>query len=161
MSIPFDRLEATAWMFTAALGTAMGVRLLTVLSSETLGVAADRFDAPPSASGPTDPVTPHQALGQHRQEQLLGLATDDAGAEHPGAAPSSTALIYPQLYVNVGPERSVVFVNGVRVGQTPFIGEVGCRTGDLVRVDVDPPSGVPQRFTGRCEGTVLSVKKDE
>ena len=162
MSLTLDQLEATMWLFTAALGAAMGVRLFTVLSSEALGAAAERLDVTPSVSTSVkpDPTGPSLA-SRRRQDEILRLASDDAGVDLPLAVPSTTALIYPQLYVNVGPERSTVFVNGVRVGQTPFIGEVGCRTGDLVKVDVDPPAGAPQRFAGRCEGAVLSVKKDE
>ena len=158
MSPALDRVEATAWLCTAALSASVALRLLTVLAAEAVGSAVDR-DAAPSASAVGAPRSGMRAE-QKRQEQILGLASDDAGVRVPGTS-SAQALIYPQLYVNAGPPRSAVFVNGVRVGQTPFIGEVGCRTGDLVKVDVDPPSGAPLRFSGRCAGSTLSVKKDE
>ncbi len=162
MSGALDRLETTAWLGTTALAAAVGVRLFTVLSSEALGSAADHFEASPSTLTPAaSPSIMPSPMNRQRQEQVLELASDDAGVRLSSTGSSPAALIYPTLYVNFGPERSEVFVNGVRVGQTPFIGEVGCRMGDLVKVDIAPPAGAPLRFMGRCNGAVLVVKKDE
>jgi len=156
MRATLDRIESTAWLVTAALGAAMSLRLFTVVVGRAFSTGAETpLVALPTASGRSTP--------NDRQERLLDLARaeDDAGATPRGSTGAAAHLIRPQLYVNMGPERSTVYVNGVSVGQTPFIGEVTCRSGDPVKVDVDPPAGAPMRFTGRCQGTVLRVEKDE
>ncbi len=157
MSATIDRLESTVWLGVAALAAAMSVRLFTVLASESLGTAADHFSPPPGPSVQRNQVP----VGRQRQEELLKLAQDDPDGGAPTKEAAVPELIHPKLYIDVGAERSKVFVNGSYVGHTPYIGEVGCRVGELVEVDVDPPVGLPLHFTGRCEGTTLTVKKSQ
>jgi len=155
MRATLDRVESTAWFVTAVLGATMSLRLFIVVAGRAFAGGPDV----PLAVAPTSGARPPH----DRLERVLDLTRpeDDAGAAPNASAGFAAPLIRPQLYVNVGPERSTVYVNGVNAGQTPFIGEVTCRSGDLVEVDVDPPQGAPMRFAGRCQGTLLRVEKDE
>jgi hypothetical protein len=162
MSTGIDRLESSAWLITLAFGAAIGVRALTVLGAEALRPAASTFGGELAGASAAPTVRTRPDDEATRREQLLELANPDRTAEVSSEANADEPrMIRPQLYVNAGPERSYVYVNGNRVGQTPFVGEVTCREGDPVRVDVDPPKGVPMRFVGQCVGRMLTVKKEE
>jgi len=48
-----------------------------------------------------------------------------------------------QILIDLGPARSEVYVDGRRVGQTPFLGQVKCRPGREISVQVIPERGLP------------------
>jgi hypothetical protein len=65
-----------------------------------------------------------------------------------------TSLRLPMV-ITIGPDRSEVRIDGVKVGQTPYIGDVSCRAGEDVRIDLLPAKGQPQSFTKKCvPGTI-------
>lgn len=65
------------------------------------------------------------------------------------------------IMVDFGPARSEVFINGRRVGNTPYAGQLGCRDGDKVRVQVVPSSGVPLEKMMFCPVSAESVSEFE
>ncbi len=67
------------------------------------------------------------------------------------------AVMTPFLLVQVEPPRSDVFVNGVLVGQTPYAGDVGCKPGTPLKVDVLPPKGAPKTFHVECRAGTVRV----
>lgn len=145
-------LEAAVWLAAAACGAALGVRLFTVVAAGSLGAAATALEGTaPSASTPAPNA-------ERRSEQLLELARQDEDAGV-GTATVARRMLRPQLLVTTGPARSAVVVDGVELGRTPFIGEIGCREGDVVKVYVDPPSGEPVLYSGRCEGETIRVER--
>ncbi len=86
--------------------------------------------------------------------KLMGQKGEDSGKggkKKPGRAMAS-------LIVNVGPERSEVFVNGVPVGRTPYLGDLQCARGNKVKVDILPPNkGKPLTRTVECRSGVLTI----
>jgi hypothetical protein len=61
------------------------------------------------------------------------------------------------IVVSVGPDRSELYVNGVRVGHSPFVGEVSCKAGEKVKIELVPPRGSPQVYERRCAPGTLRV----
>lgn len=94
---------------------------------------------------------------------------DDDGAEPEPSATTTSPLPLPSappstpqvrtLYVKLGPPRSAVYVNGVRLGETPYAGDWSCVDGDAVDVQVMPASGAPLHRSLRCAGTTLVVRE--
>ena len=61
------------------------------------------------------------------------------------------------LIVSVGPQRSEVFVNGVPVGRTPYVGDLQCAKGKKVRVDILAPKGTPLRRDVECRSGTITI----
>ncbi|MCA9592643.1 MAG: hypothetical protein KC776_05005 [Myxococcales bacterium] len=59
------------------------------------------------------------------------------------------------MVISIGPDRSELYVNGVRLGHTPFVGEVTCKAGEKIRIELVPPRGTPKSYERLCvPGTV-------
>lgn len=81
-----------------------------------------------------------------------------AAPRGPGAPPEAAgAARRITLAVTAGPPRSEVYVDGVRVGQTPFLGDSSCRAGAPLRVELLPPSGPPLRYERSCAGGTVEI----
>ena len=95
-------------------------------------------------------------------------------AAPPKPAPSSTAVatvsaapagsvvpaglaVRVMLSITAGPPRSDVYVNGVKVGNSPFLGEVSCKTGEGVKVEIVPARGALITQTRRCVPGTLRI----
>jgi hypothetical protein len=91
-----------------------------------------------------------------KTDELVKIATKTASAgsvlapsgppdaqEPAQAAGASAPATRRTLFVDLGPPRSDVYVNGVSVGRTPYAGTWGCRDGDEVRIIVLPPGKTP------------------
>jgi hypothetical protein len=104
-----------------------------IVTGEATATAA--VEAPPMAPGVVPP-----------REQTPPAATDAAGD---GQAVRSTLL------VTAGPARSEVLVDGAPVGHTPFLGEVSCKLGASISIQVLPARGAPLGFRASCiRGTI-------
>jgi hypothetical protein len=61
------------------------------------------------------------------------------------------------LGVSAGPPRSDIYVNGRKVGQTPFLGDTSCKTGQTIRIEIMPPKGAPLVYSRDCVGGALEI----
>jgi len=74
------------------------------------------------------------------------------------AAASRGKPVRLSLGVSYGPSRSDVYVNGQRVGQSPFLGDASCKGGENLRIEVVPPKGPPLTYVRPCyPGAVLTI----
>lgn len=62
------------------------------------------------------------------------------------------------LSVVVGPPRSEVYVNGSRIGYSPYLGDFSCKSGERLHVEVVPEKEPLITRTATCEGSMLSVR---
>jgi hypothetical protein len=62
------------------------------------------------------------------------------------------------LSVVVGPERSEVFVNGTRLGLSPYLGDFTCKEGEDLRVQVVPSRGALITRQAKCGGQTLLIR---
>lgn len=69
-----------------------------------------------------------------------------------GGAPSvaSGSPLRVPLVVQSSDERAEVLVGGSSVGHTPYLGEVSCKAGERLKIDVLPRKGPPRSFEPRC-----------
>ena len=72
-----------------------------------------------------------------------------SGVAGTGNRPPPRTRVY--LVVNVGPDRSELLINGVTQGHTPYVGEMGCQAGTVLRITVVPRSGMPKHFERDCD----------
>ncbi|OQX66660.1 MAG: hypothetical protein B6A08_19370 [Sorangiineae bacterium NIC37A_2] len=85
-------------------------------------------------------------------------AREAAEKSEAGARPQARAEVkLRSLMVDFGPPRSEVFVQGRLVGNTPYAGQVACRDGDKIKVDVVPPKGLPITKIMLCPESGASV----
>jgi hypothetical protein len=109
-----------------------------------------------------------------KTDELVKLATKTAPAgsvlapsgppdpsDHVDAASAVGPATRRTLFVDLGPPRSDVYVNGVSVGRTPYAGTWGCRDGDEVRIIVVPPGKAPPIVAqARC-GNAIRADRSE
>jgi hypothetical protein len=65
------------------------------------------------------------------------------------------------LAVSAGPARSLVLVNGQRMGKSPFLGDLSCKRGHDVRIEIVPESEPAMRFIRRCKGGTIEISRRE
>jgi hypothetical protein len=72
---------------------------------------------------------------------------------------AGTSLRLP-LMVMAEPDRSEVLVDGVNVGNSPFVGEVTCKAGEKIQIEMVPPKGLPRKFERMCvPGATLRIDR--
>jgi hypothetical protein len=140
-----SRIGAASQILAAALSAALGLRLMSGAIAEA---QAQRYAA--ARAGPT-----------------LALPTPIAEpVASPGAQPlpetrkADAISLRLMLSVLVGPQRSEVFVNGARLGLSPYFGQLSCKQGENLRIEVVPAQPRAPLITRqvRCEGENLLVR---
>lgn len=108
------------------------------------------------------------------QRQLSGpmaspSSIDSAIAEAVGAAkgtapPPATAApreyVKSYLSVQAGPARSEVRVDGLLVGHSPYVGQIGCERGKTVKIDLLPPKGMPRHYQIPCLDGEMNLRDE-
>jgi hypothetical protein len=64
------------------------------------------------------------------------------------------------LGVNHGKPRSDVYVNGIRVGNTPFLGDTSCKSGQTIRIEVVEAQGPPLTYVRECRGGSIEINTE-
>jgi hypothetical protein len=78
---------------------------------------------------------------------------------HAPPAPSLVErTIHVYLVVTAAPDRSEVLVNGVVLGQAPFVGEISCRVSSELSIAALPPQGMPLRWSRPCVGQSIHIE---
>jgi hypothetical protein len=98
----------------------------------------------------------------HDDSQRPASVTKQAKPESRASAPPPAAVASGQprrmtLGVSAGPPRSDVYVNGRNVGQTPFLGDTSCKTGQAIRIEIVPKRGAPLVYSRDCSGGALEI----
>jgi hypothetical protein len=149
MKAALQRVSLGAEWLLALLVFAVASRLAWV-------AVADRLERPePEAPVVEQPTSRAPALAWPKLPPLPSelLEPPPAPAVEAGAADKETLRV--TLVIALGPERSEVFVNGVAVGQSPYVGDWTCRRDEPLRIDVLPPRGAPLHAERPCSpGTV-------
>lgn len=74
-----------------------------------------------------------------------------------GPVVKSGATLRLPLVVTLGADRSELRVDGLKVGNTPYVGEITCRAGETIKLDILPPRGNPTSIEKRCVPGTLRV----
>jgi len=137
-----DRVGRGAQLLGGALVATLGVRVMTLAIGEAqarrLPVSQPVVASPAPALEPALPV--RAPLGPP-----------------PKTVPKGAPLRL-MLSVLAGPERSEVFVNGSPLGLTPYLGDLSCKQGEPLRIEVVPAHQGLIRRSAICEGRTLFIR---
>ncbi|MEZ4226337.1 MAG: hypothetical protein R3B13_35660 [Polyangiaceae bacterium] len=64
------------------------------------------------------------------------------------------------IVVSVGEDRSEVRINGVEVGHSPYVGEVSCKAGESVNIELVPTRGPLRQFQRVCGPSAIRITED-
>jgi hypothetical protein len=84
---------------------------------------------------------------------------DDGPDAAPMAPPAESVRM--TLSVLVGGDRAGVYINGRRVGLTPFVGDVPCKRRSRLKIEVVPREGPAQTYVRRCRGGVERITQPD
>ena len=138
-----DRTRRGAQLLGGALVATLGLRVMTLAIGEA---QARRLPPPPPLM-----VAP-PALAPPRPEPVR------APLGPPEKTVPKGAPLRLMLSVVAGPERSEVFVNGSRLGMTPYLGDLSCKQGEPLRVEVVPAHQALISRSAVCEGRTLLIR---
>lgn len=117
--------------------------ILLALGSARFAVGAVLFALQTRA--PALPVVAGVSAQPVRSEPAPAPVAGGGGASLARGEPTRTTLS-----ISAGAPRSEVWVNGSKRGNTPFLGEVSCKVGASLRIEVVPPRGAPLVYEREC-----------
>jgi hypothetical protein len=136
--LPLAKVSALLRLFASSAFAVLSVSLLWASLPESW---ADEPEAPPR------PLSlPGRSLALPPEATSAPVASGSPAVEEQALPPLGPR----QILIDLGPPRSEVFVDGRRVGQTPFLGQVRCRPGREIQVQVIPERGFPLSETRVC-----------
>ncbi len=135
--------------------------LLTLVAAARFGwVLARQGWRQTTAEKPNETIREHHelpGLADLQRQMLLPMATANSIDSEIAAAvgsskppPLSREFIKSYLSVQSGPARSELRVDGLLVGRTPYVGQIGCERGKTVKIDLLPPKGMPKHYEIPC-----------
>jgi hypothetical protein len=92
-----------------------------------------------------------------RPEPPPEVSSRPASAAAASAAAPTTDVIRTFLSVKHREQRSEVYVNGEMVGNTPYAGDLSCKSGDMVKVEIVPRKGAVVERSARCQNKLIEV----
>jgi hypothetical protein len=126
-----------------------GLRLMTVA---VVWAAEARAPAPTLASR-----EPASARVPAPRSRVAAHTAANAIAE-PEALPGGEPLRL-MLAVSAGAPRSEVFVNGSRLGLSPYLGDFTCKRGEKLKVEIVPAVSLPLiERQAVCDGKTLRIE---
>lgn len=139
-----------------------GDDVLQALAAETeaLGGQGATEQNEPGTSDLGAGLTRRLNKSQHRPDlaELKDAAGGDMAPSELAKESQRHATTLRRLLVDVGAERSDVYVNGRNVGRVPYVGQITCNEGSKVTIQVLPPSGAPLTREATCRGTTILVR---
>lgn len=142
-----SRTQAGLQLLAAALGAALGLRIMI----DAIGHARSAQ----AAAAPVAEKPPLLELADEltaRAPQPPPIEPEQPEEQEPG---KSLRLF---LSVVVGPERSEVFVNGTRLGLSPYLGDFTCKEGEDLSVQIVPSRGALITRQAKCGGQTLLIR---
>jgi hypothetical protein len=132
------------------------VLLITILAGRFTVVALEPWVGAPKELVKKGPRKPQRGLG--------GSASSAASEKRksppsPSSAASSAPVVRVQALLSVkhGVQRSEVYVNGELVGNTPYAGDLNCKRGEPVTVEIVPRRGPAIVRSPICRAGTIEV----
>jgi hypothetical protein len=143
-----QRTAVVARVIAILLVTLVSLRLAVASVQRALTVSKGNFAEKPVRHADATPRPSASAAG-------AAPARSSAVSRVPAVAPGQSRRV--TLGVSAGPPRSDVYVNGRKVGQTPFLGDTSCKTGQAIRIEIVPAKGAPLVYSRDCLGGALDI----
>jgi hypothetical protein len=142
-----ERASKAAQLLGGLLCAALGLRLMTLAIGDA---QASRMPLPAPKAAPFASTTP------------AAVTTGPARARHVPAPDrgrhSAGDSLRLMLSVLAGPERSEVYLNGSRLGLTPYLGDLTCKQGEQLRIEIVPTREALISRSATCEGRTLWIR---
>jgi len=145
-----------------------GADALKQIYARLLPETSGQEDEKDAAAAPNDnPLTglakkvrsadnPHRPDLQQLDEESQKKPLELGAQPETSPAPETLAPVrLRRLLVDVGPGRSEVFVQGRKVGHTPYVGQINCSEGQPIRIEILPPQGAPVARSAICRGEII------
>jgi hypothetical protein len=142
------RAQVGLHLLAGALCAALGLRIMI----DAIGEA--RITRPVVA--PAQPEKP--PLLELADEMMARAPPPPAPAPVKAEAEAPARSLRLFLSVVVGPQRSDVFVNGARLGLSPYLGDLTCKEGEDLLVQVVPDRGAMITRQAKCGGQTLLIR---
>jgi hypothetical protein len=146
-----DRAFQAAQLLAGVLCAALGLRVMTLAIADAHAARAPLPVLTAQAgTAPAPAPTPAPARTRHvpAPDRPRNSSNKD-GAGEP---------LRLMLSVLAGPERSEVYVNGSRLGLTPYLGDLSCKQGEQLRIEVVPERDALISRSATCEGRTLLIR---
>lgn len=141
------RLGQGLGVLAATLFAAAGLRLMTVAVAWAVEVRSPKLTLAP-APARTVPA----------RSSVVARAASGESAPMPQPLPSGEPLRL-MLAVSAGAPRSEVYVNGSRLGLSPYLGDYTCKRGEKLKIEIVPAANLPLILREAvCEGKTLRVQ---
>jgi hypothetical protein len=131
--------------------------LLVVIVAARFSIAAEQAVQASSASSEQQPkrhhLPPRPSASASPEEEG---PTKPSGGVMPIAANGASVRI--NLGVTYGPPRSEVYVNGRVVGRTPFLGDMACKRGSTIHIQIVPDVEAPLTYDRECRGGTIEIE---
>lgn len=143
-------------LLLALLLTVLALRFAVVVAEPWLGGAAQQA---------TKKVlrNPVQSEASSKADPPSRSAAPSKGASRrkadPAAKGSGVFRLHTVISVTHGNQRSEVYVNGELMGNTPYAGDVSCKRGELVSVEIAPRNGPPIVREVMCQSGPMEVSE--
>ncbi|MEO8180106.1 MAG: hypothetical protein ABI895_14825 [Deltaproteobacteria bacterium] len=140
-----ERASKAAQLLGGVLCAALGLRLMTLAIGDAQARRAPAATAPepPAAAAPAQPSR---------------VSARSRRVPAPERASGESSSLRLTLSVVTGPERSEVYVNGSRLGLSPYVGDYTCKQGEKLRIEVVPAREALITRSAICEGQTLSIR---
>ncbi len=157
------RLAIVTELGAAFAGAAVGFRLMlsAIRHARRAGAVSAQLPAaaPTVASDSPPPVAPSSAGVAPNDRRSLVDAVERRGLMDFEPAIEEGDSLRLVISVTVGPPRSEVFVNGRRLGLSPYLGDFSCKRGEPLRVQIVPERGPLMTRRARCRGRTVRIRE--
>ncbi len=103
------------------------------------------------------PVSERPALVELASE-LMDPPDEQPDEEAVGPDEENGTPLRLTLSVVVGPERSEIYVNGARLGLSPYLGDFTCKQGEDLRIEVVPRAEALIERQSKCIGKNVFIR---
>lgn len=136
--------QAAQWL-GGVLGAALGLRLMTLAIADA---QAGRVPTP----------TPNEQVIAASATAPSHVPARSRRVPAPERRATDGSPLRLLLSVMAGPERSEVYVNGSRLGLSPYVGDYSCKQGEPLRIEIVPSRASLITRSATCEGQTLSIR---
>lgn len=112
-----------------------------------------------SAKAATAPSPPPVASASSSEPVGRGTERPPAITHDTPPVGAKGKIVRVTAMITLPPDQSEIFIDDMRVGKTPYMGDVQCELGGRVRVKLVPPKGAPVELQRNCDKKDLEITK--
>jgi hypothetical protein len=146
MRATVERASKAAQLLGGVLCAALGLRMMTLAIGEARARRAPALAPEPAATATEAAALPSRGPVHNRRASVPEHVVGDG------------TPLRLTLSVVAGPEHSEVYVNGSRLGSSPYLGDYTCKQGEPLRIEIVPRHEGLITRSAICEGRTLWIR---